>query len=153
MFDVRNVSKTFCLHHQGGTEITVLKDASFQVSSGECVALTGPSGAGKSTILRLLYGNYLLQDGYIQIGNTDLAKAAPRDILSMRQSHLGYVSQFLRVLPRVSTLKVVCEPMLKAGMDAVAAETRAKDLLHKLRIPDRLWHLSPLTFSGGNSSG
>ena len=67
----------------------------------------------------------------------------------MRQSHLGYVSQFLRVLPRVSTLKVVCEPMLKAGMDAVAAETRAKDLLHKLRIPDRLWHLSPLTFSGG----
>ena len=149
MFDVRNVSKTFCLHHQGGTEITVLKDASFQVGSGECVALTGPSGSGKSTILRLLYGNYLLQDGYIQIGNTDLAKAAPRDILSMRQSHLGYVSQFLRVLPRVSTLRVVCEPMLKAGMDAVAAETRAKDLLHKLRIPDRLWHLSPLTFSGG----
>lgn len=149
MFEIQNLSKSFRLHHQGGVEIPVLKEAGFSVSSGECVALTGPSGVGKSTILRLLYGNYLLQQGQIRIGDLDLGTANARDILAMRHHQLGYVSQFLRVLPRISTLQVVMEPMRNAGISMEAAERRAKDLLEQLRIPSALWDISPLTFSGG----
>lgn len=149
MFEVQNLSKAFRLHHQGGVEIPVLKNADFSVQPGECVALTGPSGIGKSTILRLLYGNYLLEEGEIRIGGLDLGAANARDILSMRHRQLGYVSQFLRVLPRISTLQVVIEPMRKAGMSSEDAEHRAKTLLEQLRIPAALWDLSPLTFSGG----
>jgi len=149
MFEVNNLSKSFRLHQQGGVDIPVLKEAGFSVSCGECVALTGPSGVGKSTILRLLYGNYLLQNGRIRIGDLDLGTASARDILKMRHHQLGYVSQFLRVLPRISTLQVVIEPMRNAGLSMEAAERRAKDLLEQLRIPSALWDISPLTFSGG----
>lgn len=149
MFEIRDLSKSFRLHHQGGIEIPVMKDAGFSVSRGECVALTGPSGVGKSTVLRLLYGNYLLQEGQIRIDDLDLGKANSRDILAMRHHQLGYVSQFLRVLPRISTLQVVTEPMRNAGMPNALAERRAKNLLEQLRIPPALWDISPLTFSGG----
>ena len=75
--------------------------------------------------------------------------AAPRDILALRRGTLGYVSQFLRVVPRVSTLDVVAEPLMATGSDRATAEAQAKTLLHRLNIPERLWQLSPTTFSGG----
>jgi alpha-D-ribose 1-methylphosphonate 5-triphosphate synthase subunit PhnL len=149
MIRVQNLSKTFTLHNQGGQVIPVLSGASFAVAPGECVALTGESGAGKSTIMRILYGNYLAQGGTVRIGDVTLTEAAPRDILALRRETLGYVSQFLRVVPRVPTLEVVAEPLLALGVDETAALARARDLLSRLRIPETLWSLSPTTFSGG----
>lgn len=149
MFEISNLSKSFTLHHQGSTQINVLRDISFKVEKGECVALTGPSGAGKSTLMRMLYGNYLATEGSIKIHNQELVRAEPRQILDIRRHHLGYVSQFLRVLPRVSALRVVSEPMIAAGASSDDAEARAAELLSQLRIPEALWTLSPLTFSGG----
>ena len=67
----------------------------------------------------------------------------------MRREALGYVSQFLRVVPRVPTLEVVAEPLRAVGVSANIAEMRAKALLSQLNIPERLWSLSPTTFSGG----
>ncbi|SLN30139.1 Alpha-D-ribose 1-methylphosphonate 5-triphosphate synthase subunit PhnL [Pseudooceanicola marinus] len=149
MISVENVTKTFTLHNQGGTVIPVMEGASLAVAPGECVALVGASGAGKSTLMRMIYGNYLAASGRILVDGTDVATAEPREILALRRAVLGYVSQFLRVVPRVPTLEVVAEPLLSVGLPREVAQERARTLLTRLNIPERLWGLSPTTFSGG----
>ncbi|TYP85242.1 alpha-D-ribose 1-methylphosphonate 5-triphosphate synthase subunit PhnL [Maritimibacter alkaliphilus HTCC2654] len=149
MIRIENVSKSFTLHNQGGAVIPVMANATFSVAPGECVALTGNSGAGKSTLMRMIYGNYLAASGSIIVGDTDVATAQPREIIALRRHTLGYVSQFLRVVPRVATVDVVAEPMLAVGVPRDAARARAEELLARLNIPETLWGLSPTTFSGG----
>ncbi|WP_271881988.1 phosphonate C-P lyase system protein PhnL [Phaeobacter italicus] len=149
MIELQNVSKSFTLHNQGGAVIPVMEGASLRVAPGECIGLTGASGAGKSTLMRVIYGNYLAASGRVMVGGVDVGKAAPRDILALRRQTLGYVSQFLRVVPRVPTLDVVAEPLLAVGVVPDAARDRAATLLAGLNIPERLWQLSPTTFSGG----
>tara|TARA_R110002020_G_scaffold52767_1_gene147970 strand:+ start:38032 stop:38715 length:684 start_codon:yes stop_codon:yes gene_type:complete len=149
MISVENVSKSFVLHNQGAAEIPVMDGANLTVAAGECVALVGASGAGKSTLMRMIYGNYLTASGRIMVGDLDVATAAPREIIQLRRRTLGYVSQFLRVVPRVSTLEVVAEPLLATGTTRAVALVQAGTLLTRLNIPERLWQLSPTTFSGG----
>jgi alpha-D-ribose 1-methylphosphonate 5-triphosphate synthase subunit PhnL len=149
MIEVRDVAKSFTLHTQGGTVLPVMAGAALSVAPGECVALTGVSGAGKSTLMRMIWGNYLAASGSIRVAGTELVGAEPRTVLALRRGTLGYVSQFLRVVPRVPTLEVVSEPLLEAGQPREAAMARARALLARLNIPERLWSLSPLTFSGG----
>ncbi len=149
MIEIKNLSKTFTLHNQGGVVIPVMDAAELSVARGECVALTGASGAGKSTLMRMIYGNYLAAAGSIVVDGVDVVTAEPREILALRREVLGYVSQFLRVVPRVSTLDVVAEPLLAVGVETEAARDRARDLLARLNIPERLWSLSPTSFSGG----
>lgn len=149
MIELKNVSKSFTLHNQDSAVIEVISNVSLSVAPGECVALTGASGAGKSTLMRMIYGNYLSQAGEIRIGGVDIVRAEPREIIALRREVLGYVSQFLRVVPRVSTRDVVAEPLRMVGTPADAAKARAEALLSQLNIPQRLWTLSPTTFSGG----
>ncbi|MFO1202801.1 MAG: phosphonate C-P lyase system protein PhnL [Tabrizicola sp.] len=149
MIRIEKLSKSFTLHNQGGVEIPVMAGATLTVAPGECVGLTGQSGAGKSTLMRMVYGNYLTAGGSITVGEADVAKAAPREIIALRRHTLGYVSQFLRVVPRVPTLDVVAEPLLAVGIPAAEGRARAAGLLQRLNIPERLWSLSPTTFSGG----
>ncbi len=149
MFDLKDVSKTFTLHNQGAAVIEVLSGANMTVTAGECVALTGASGSGKSTLMRMLYGNYRAQGGVVSVAGVDLVQAAPREIIRLRREVLGYVSQFLRVVPRVPTLDVVAEPLLALGVPAAHARDQAATLLARLNIPKTLWDLSPTTFSGG----
>jgi alpha-D-ribose 1-methylphosphonate 5-triphosphate synthase subunit PhnL len=150
---VSGLNKSFVMHAQGGLALRVLEDVAMSVSSGECLALVGPSGAGKSTLLRSLYGNYRPQTGSIRIRHRDawveLANAEPRTTLDVRRHTLGFVSQFLRVIPRVATVDVVAEPMLRLGATPEQARDRAQFLLSLLGIPERLWQLPPATFSGG----
>jgi alpha-D-ribose 1-methylphosphonate 5-triphosphate synthase subunit PhnL len=129
--------------------IEVMRDAGLTVASGECVGLTGASGAGKSTLMRMVWGNYLAAAGRIVVGDLDVAQAAPREIIALRRRTLGYVSQFLRVVPRVATVDVVAEPLLTLGVEETAARERAMALLARLNLPEALWSLSPTTFSGG----
>jgi alpha-D-ribose 1-methylphosphonate 5-triphosphate synthase subunit PhnL len=149
MIEIHNLSKTFTLHTQGGAVISVLKGATLSVAPGECVGLTGASGAGKSTLMRMVWGNYLAASGSIRVGELDVARATPREVIALRRDTLGYVSQFLRVVPRVPTRDVVAEPLLALGLAPGAARARAEALLARLNIPERLWPLSPTTFSGG----
>jgi alpha-D-ribose 1-methylphosphonate 5-triphosphate synthase subunit PhnL len=149
MIRIENLSKTFTLHNQGGTAIPVMDGAALTVAPGECVGLTGQSGAGKSTLMRMVYGNYLAAGGSLRVGDLDVARATPRQIIALRRHTLGYVSQFLRVVPRVPTLDVVAEPLLALAMPVDDARQRAANLLRRLNIPERLWSLSPTTFSGG----
>ena len=115
--------------------------------------LRGPSGAGKSTLLRLIYGNYKLQGGQAQLLHegslVDLGRASEREVLELRRLPVGYVSQFLRVIPRQPTLDIVAEPARKAGLPPEQALERARGMLRRLSIPERLWDLPPATFSGG----
>ncbi len=153
VLQVENLSKTFTLHTQGGVRLPVFADVSFTVGPGECVVLSGPSGSGKSTLLRSLYANYLPDAGHIRArhggGWVDMVRAEPREILAVRHETMGYVSQFLRVIPRVPTLDVVAEPLLSQGTGQNEAEARAKTLLARLALPERLWSVPPATFSGG----
>ena len=149
MIRIENLSKSFALHNQGSAVIPVMAGANLTVNPGECVDLTGQSGSGKSTLMRMVWGNYLAAGGSILVGGTDVAKAEPRQIIALRRETLGYVSQFLRVVPRVPTLDVVAEPLLALGAPLAEARARAATLLKRLNIPERLWPLSPTTFSGG----
>ena len=149
MITISNLSKTFTLHNQHGAQIEVMRGASLNVAPGDCIALTGVSGAGKSTLMRMIYGNYLAASGIIEIGDLNIVDAEPRQILALRRETLGYVSQFLRTVPRVSALDIVAEPLIQRGENEELARERAAEMLSRLNLPEQLWSLPPATFSGG----
>jgi alpha-D-ribose 1-methylphosphonate 5-triphosphate synthase subunit PhnL len=153
MIEILGAEKSFTMHLQGGVRLPVVRGVSFDVNAGECVVLSGPSGAGKSSILKMVFGNYRCDSGRIGICHEgailDLAKAEPRQILSVRRSTIGYVSQFLRAVPRVATVDVVAEPLIETGTPRADAREAAGKLLRRLNIPERLRALPPSTFSGG----
>jgi alpha-D-ribose 1-methylphosphonate 5-triphosphate synthase subunit PhnL len=153
MIELHNAEKTFTMHLQGGVKLPVVRGVSFAAHAGECVVLSGPSGAGKSSILKMLFGNYRCDAGRIGVRHDgamlDLASAEPRAVLNVRRRTIGYVSQFLRAVPRVSALDVVAEPLIATGAPRETAREQAAILLRRLNIPERLWSLPPSTFSGG----
>jgi alpha-D-ribose 1-methylphosphonate 5-triphosphate synthase subunit PhnL len=153
MIDIDNAAKTFTMHLQGGVALPVVRGVCFQVKAGECVVLSGPSGAGKSSILKMIYGNYRCDGGRISIrhhgAEVDLATAEPRQVLGLRRDTIGYVSQFLRAVPRVAAIDVAAEPLIVSGAARPVAREQAAGLLRRLNIPERLWGLPPSTFSGG----
>ncbi|WP_029062723.1 phosphonate C-P lyase system protein PhnL [Labrenzia sp. DG1229] len=150
---LNNVGKSFTMHLQGGSVIPVVDKVEFSVNAGKCAVLGGPSGAGKSSILKMIYGNYRCDQGQIlvTIGNDiiNVAGAQPRRILKLREDTIGYVSQFLRTIPRVSAEDVVAEPLVAQGTSEAEAVEKARSLLTRLNVPERLWTLPPATFSGG----
>ena len=150
---VSHLSKSFTMHLRDGIRLPVIEDASFSVAAGTCAVLGGPSGAGKSSIVKMVYGNYIADSGQILVshdGRTiDLVTASPRQVLAVRRDTIGYVSQFLRVVPRVSALDIVAEPLVQRGTTLDAARMRATELLQRLNLPAKLWGLPPATFSGG----
>ncbi|SEH28968.1 phosphonate C-P lyase system protein PhnL [Rhizobium sp. NFR12] len=150
---VSEVSKSFIMHLRDGIKLPVVNDVSFSVAGGECVVLGGPSGIGKSSILKMLYGNYAVDAGQILVNHrekiVDIAAADPRTIIEVRRHTMGYVSQFLRTVPRVAAVDVVAEPLVARGIDAAEAKDRAVELLARLNLPRELWLLPPATFSGG----
>jgi alpha-D-ribose 1-methylphosphonate 5-triphosphate synthase subunit PhnL len=153
MLQTTALAKSFTLHLRGGLLMPVLSGIDLTVRAGECVVLSGPSGAGKSTLMRSLYANYRIESGSILVRHlgdmVDIAAADPRTILAVRHATLGYVSQFLRVVPRVSALDVVAEVLLARNVDPATARDQARSLLLKLNIPSRLHAIPPATFSGG----
>jgi alpha-D-ribose 1-methylphosphonate 5-triphosphate synthase subunit PhnL len=153
MLRTEGLSKSFTLHLQNSARIPVLRDIDIAIAAGECVVLSGPSGTGKSTLMRSLYGNYRAESGHILVCHrgtwVDLAVADPRLVLEVRRETLGYVSQFLRVVPRVPTLEIVAEALTLRGTPHDEAMVRARAMLLRLNLPEPLHALPPATFSGG----
>ena len=142
------------MHLQGGVGCRWCTTSTSRSSRGECVVLGGPSGAGKSSILKMIFGNYRCD-----AGEHPACRPATRSSTSRAPSRaqcwrcardtIGYVSQFLRAIPRVPALDIVAEPLVATGVAPEAARARAGELLRRLNIPQRLWALPPATFSGG----
>ncbi len=153
ILEARALDKSFVLHNQGGVQIHVFDGLNLVVEPGECVVLSGPSGTGKSTLMRAIYGNYLISEGSLTLRHRgtpiDLAGIDPGPLRRIRRETMGYVSQFLRVIPRVATIDLVMEPMMLQGADEALSRDRAQDLLTRLNLPRGHWDLPPATFSGG----
>lgn len=153
LVQLEGIAKAFTLHLHEGVRLNVVSDVSFSAAPGECVVLGGPSGAGKSSLLKIVYGNYSCDTGRIWVRDgeetVDVATAEPRRILALRRTVMGYVSQFLRVIPRIGALEIVAAAGREGGLDAVTANERARQLLSLLNVPEGLWQLPPATFSGG----
>jgi alpha-D-ribose 1-methylphosphonate 5-triphosphate synthase subunit PhnL len=152
VLELRSAQKSFTMHLQGGLRLAVVAGVGFSVGAGQCVVLAGPSGVGKSSILKMIFGNYRCDSGEILVRDgattVDVAQAEARRILALRRSVMGYVSQFLRAVPRVPALEVVAGARVGA-QDPRDARAEAADLLRRLNIPHRLWGVPPVTFSGG----
>ena len=150
---VEDLAKTFVLHNAESAVIPVFQDLKLEVAGGECVVLAGESGVGKSTLMRSIFGNYLPTEGAVRVLHdgqyVDITRASPHEVLDVRRRTLGYVSQFLRVIPRIPTLQLVMEPLLENGVAETEARDRACELLSALRLPEAHWELPPATFSGG----
>ncbi|WP_298817421.1 phosphonate C-P lyase system protein PhnL [Chloroflexus sp.] len=154
LLEVCNLTKSFTLHLIDGRTITPVRDVSFSVSAGEHLLIHGRSGMGKTSILKCIYRTYLPTSGSIwfvsrQFGRIDLNQADENVILQLREREIGFCSQFLRVLPRVSALDVLCEPLYRQQMDRATAQAIGKEWLERLGIAPELWQASPITFSGG----
>lgn len=147
------VAKSFTMHLQDAITLPVVRNVTIDVEPGECVVLGGPSGIGKSSILKMIYGNYRCDAGRIHVRDgtmsVDIAGAEPQRIVRLRRHVVGYVSQFLRVIPRVPALEIVSAAAREAGNEASMARRQAADMLARLNVPERLWSLAPGTFSGG----
>ena len=150
---VEDLAKTFVLHNAESAVIPVFQDLKLEVAGGECVVLAGESGVGKSTLMRSIFGNYLPTQGAVRVLHdgqyVDITRASPHEVLDVRRRTLGYVSQCLRVIPRIPTLQLVMEPLLENGVAEAQARERACALLSALRLPEAHWDLPPATFSGG----
>src|SRR5262249_28090352 len=153
VLELMAVAKTFTMHLQGGVRLPVVTGVAFAVRAGACAVLAGRSGAGKSSILKMIFGPPRgaagRRGGHREARPSHAAKAEPPQIPLRRAPSPGYVSHFLRVVPRVPTVDVVAEPLVIAGVERDDARRRAADLLRRLNIPERLWPLPPATFSGG----
>lgn len=151
--ELSELSKTFTMHLRGGLRLPVLNGVTFAVQRGECLVISGRSGVGKSSILKMIFGSYRCNRGSILVHDDDevidVAAANPRRILALRRRTIGYVSQFLRAVPRVPAIDVVAEPLIVNGVSREVARQQSTALLCRLNLPERLWNLPPATFSGG----
>lgn len=153
MIEITGLSKHFHLHHQGST-IVGCRDVHLSVDPGEFVGITGRSGSGKSTILKLIYRRYLPETGSIHynsaaFGPIDLCTAEEQQILHVRTQEIGYVGQFLQVIPRTSARQIIEASALECGRTRDEAAATAEELLEHFELERDLWDTFPNTFSGG----
>jgi alpha-D-ribose 1-methylphosphonate 5-triphosphate synthase subunit PhnL len=154
MLSVKNLAKHFTIHIRGGAVIPGFAGISFDASAGSLLAITGPSGTGKSSLLKCVYRTYLPTAGEMLYtardgSRIDLAATDDWEILRLRRAEIGYVSQFFHVMPRVSALETLIEPLTSRGVGREEALDRARSLLSRAGIGEALWDMCPATFSGG----
>lgn len=153
LLKIEGLSKSFTLHNLN-KHITASKDINISLNEGEFIGITGKSGSGKSTILKCLYRTYLPEEGNIwykseKFGDINLSKADERKIIYLRKYEIGYVSQFLNVMPRTTARELIEQAVLEMGGSAEFAEAEAEKMLKHFELDKELWDTYPNNFSGG----
>lgn len=153
VLSVEGVAKSFTLH-QLGKRIGACSGIDIRVGEGEFVGITGRSGSGKSTILKLVYRSYLPQEGRAvydsaRYGIIDLFKASERQVIYLRRMEIGYISQFLNLIPRTTARSTIEDAALEAGMGREEARSEAERMLLHFELDRELWDSYASTFSGG----
>ena len=153
MLEIKEFGKQFTIHHLGKT-MPAIKHINFSLESGEFIGIVGKSGSGKSTILKSIYRSYLPDVGEIlydsdRFGKVDLAKISERQMLYLRKYEIGYVSQFLSVMPRTTCRQLVTNALLEMGESEEVAVVEAEKALAHFELDPSLWDSYPNTFSGG----
>jgi len=134
--------------HKSYGQLKILKGVDLEVNKGEIVTIVGASGAGKSSLLNILGTLDKPDSGSVTIGNTDVSKLSNKDLSAFRNKQIGFVFQFHHLLVEFNALENVCIPALIAGDNRVVAEQKAKILLNRLGLKDRMTH-KPGQLSGG----
>jgi ABC-type lipoprotein export system ATPase subunit len=145
MIRLQGVSKTY------GTTLVatpVLRSVSVHVERGEYVALVGRSGSGKSTLLNIMGCLDRADSGEVVIGGQDIASSGEQALATLRCRRIGFVFQAFHLIPLLSTLQNVEQPMLYAGIERGARRERAMALLGEMRLEGRAHHRPP-QLSGG----
>lgn len=150
---INKLTKNFFLHN-ANREIHSCRNISFTLEEGKFLGIVGRSGAGKSTILKCIHRTYIPTDGEIIYNSKafeeiNLTTATEREILYLRNHEIGYVSQFLNVMPRTTAKEHVMNALTETGHSAHEAKEKAEKMLDYFRLPENLWDIYPNTFSGG----
>ena len=153
MLEVADFGKRFTIHHLNKT-MQAVEHIDFSLERGEFIGIIGKSGSGKSTILKSIYRTYLPDTGHIifdseRFGRIDLCNASEREILYLRKYEIGYVSQFLNVMPRTTSRQLVEKALLEMGVTEKDARMEAEQALNHFDLDQKLWDTYPNTFSGG----
>ncbi len=150
---IEGLSKSFSLHNLA-INISAIENISMSVKKGEFIGITGRSGSGKSTIIKCINRTYLPQDGKIRYNSSrfgwiDIAEADEREMIYLRRREIGYVSQFLSIMPRTTARELVQQASIEMGYEKQQAAMAAEKLLRHFELEPRLWDSYPNTFSGG----
>lgn len=153
MLEVIQFGKTFT-NHQLQTKRKAVSNIDFKLEKGQFLGIVGKSGSGKSTILKSIYRTYLPDEGHIyfdseRFGKVDLTKVTERQMIYLRKHEIGYVSQFLNVMPRTTSRELVENAILEMGESEQTAKVEAEKALSHFELDERLWDTFPNTFSGG----
>lgn len=154
MIEINGLGKWFDLQIANQMKVRPLRGLSFQVEQGKFMGLAGPSGIGKSTVLKCIYRTYLASEGEVwyqsrAFGWIELTGASERHMLYLRKNEISYISQFLRVIPRITAIEIVMEKLTSRGVSREEARDRAAAMLQRLALPEAIWDAFPATFSGG----
>jgi len=142
---VENLKKVF---RSGKSELVLFENLSFQVQTGEMVAIVGESGAGKSTLLHILGVLDTASEGDVYFANTDLRKLSEDAAAEFRGRELGFVWQFHYLLPEFTAVENVAMPLYMRGASRREAEHEALHWLREVGLADRASHRSG-ELSGG----
>lgn len=150
---IEHLFKSFTIHNLD-KHITAIEDVNLSVKEGEFVGITGKSGSGKSTVFKCIYRTYAPQQGNIwynsdKFGLVNLAEIPERQIIDLRKYEIGYVSQFLQVMPRTTARELVQQAILEMGGEELYAEGETEKILQHFDLNKELWDSYPATFSGG----
>ncbi|ENY99923.1 phosphonate ABC transporter ATP-binding protein [Clostridium thermobutyricum] len=153
LLKIKGLSKSFNIYSLG-KYIEVSKDINITLNKGEFIGITGKSGSGKSTILKCIYRTYLPKKGDIiyfseKFGKINLSEAKEREIIYLRKNEIGYVSQFLNVMPRTTAREVVQNALLEMGYKLEYAKVETEKMLEHFELDKELWDSYPNNFSGG----